>query len=195
MNIEKLLNSGRNIRVLGIDDAHYPDRTAGSVVNVTGVICASTRFEGMLWSSLTKDGLDATDRIGLMIRNSKFAAQIHLLLLDGITFGGGNVADLPALQQQLGVPVVAVMRRPPNMQAFESVLRKLTDSEERLRRTQEAGPIHCQRDWTFQCCGETPEIIARALDRITDNGKVPEALRLAHLIGSAVMLGESTKRA
>lgn len=35
----------------------------------------------------------------------------------------------------------------------------------------------------------------RVLNRVTDTGKVPEALRLAHLIGSAVKTGQSSKRA
>jgi hypothetical protein len=34
-----------------------------------------------------------------------------------------------------------------------------------------------------------------ALDRLTDCGKVPEALRLAHLIGAAVIKGESGSQA
>jgi endonuclease V-like protein UPF0215 family len=37
--------------------------------------------------------------------------------------------------------------------------------------------------------------VAEALKRLTDRGNVPEALRLAHLIGSAVVMGESSKRA
>lgn len=37
--------------------------------------------------------------------------------------------------------------------------------------------------------------IAGVLQRLTDCGKVPEALRLAHLITSAVMTGESSSSA
>lgn len=44
-------------------------------------------------------------------------------------------------------------------------------------------------------CGEEPWAIAHALDRLTDCGKVPEALRLAHLIGAAVIKGESGSQA
>jgi len=195
MKLDKLLASRRNIRVLGVDDAHHRDKTVGSSVNIAGVVCAGTRFEGMLWSSLTKDGLDATERIHSMIAESKFADQIHLVLLDGITFGGGNVIDVPVLSEQLELPVVAVMRRQPDLSSFTQVLQKLSDPDERLRRVKSAGRIHDVRDFVYQCCGEDPDIIARVLDRLTDQGRVPEALRLAHLIGSAVMLGESSKRA
>ena len=195
MKIETLLQSQRTIRVLGIDDVAYADKTAGSPVNLAGVVCAGTRFEGMLWGQLKKDGIDATDAIVSMVLNSKFHAQLHLILLDGITFGGANVAELPELQGQLGLPIVAVMRRTPNIELFRRVLSKLPDSAERLRRTDAAGEIYDLDGWVFQCMGEDPTVVAKALSRLTDNGKVPEALRVAHLVGSAVTFGESRCRA
>jgi uncharacterized protein len=47
----------------------------------------------------------------------------------------------------------------------------------------------------FPVCGEKPEIVAIALHRLTDCGKVPQALRLAHLIAAAVIKGESSTSA
>jgi endonuclease V-like protein UPF0215 family len=47
----------------------------------------------------------------------------------------------------------------------------------------------------FQVCGGEVEEVAGLLARVTDQGQVPEALRLAHMIGSAVMMGESGRRA
>ena len=41
----------------------------------------------------------------------------------------------------------------------------------------------------------SPEAIASVLQRLTDCGKVPEALRLAHLIGAAIVKGESGRSA
>ena len=195
MKLAQLLQTERTIRVLGVDDAHYADKSHGSLVNIAAVICGGTRFEGMLWGSIAKDGMDATDKIITLVRESKFAPQLHLILLDGITFGGCNVVDLPAMSGELELPVVAVMRRPPNMQHFKYVVHLLPDSDERWRRTQAAGEIHQIDGWVFQCVGEAPNAVAKALTRLTDNGKVPEALRIAHLIGAAVMLGESTNRA
>ena len=87
------------------------------------------------------------------------------------------------------------MRKMPDLVLFEKVLLKLPDADERLRRTQQAGELHQMDSSVFQCCGANPQVVAALLKRLTDNGHVPEALRLAHLIGSAVMLGESTKRA
>ena len=106
-----------------------------------------------------------------------------------------NVVDLPQLHRELNLPVVAVMRRPPNMETFLQVLKRLPDADTRIQLTERAGQIHEIDGWVFQCQGESPREIARLLPRLTSHGKVPEALRMAHLIGSAVMLGDSTKRA
>lgn len=43
--------------------------------------------------------------------------------------------------------------------------------------------------------GASPKVTAQTLTSLTDRGKVPEALRLAHLIGATVVKGESGKRA
>lgn len=194
MNLAKLLESRRQIRVLGLDDAHY-EKVRGSVVNVAGVVCSGIRFEGMLWGELSQDGLDATEKICGMVVGSKFAPQLHIALTDGITFGGCNVVELPVLAEQLKVPVAAVMRKHPNLEQFRNVVYKLPAPEERWRRVEAAGPIHEIDGWVFQCIGEDPKIIAKTLTRLTDQGKVPEALRVAHLIGSAIKLGVSTNRA
>lgn len=193
-NLAKLLESQRRIRVLGLDDSHSA-KVKGSVVNVAGVVCIDTRFEGMLWNELSYDGLDATDRMYQMVVGSKFAPLLHLILTDGISFGGSNIVELPVLAKQLKVPVVAVMRKYPNLEHFRYVLNQLSEPEERWRRVRAAGAIHQIDGWVFQCVGEDPAIVAQTLTRLTDRGKVPEALRLAHLIGAAIKFGESTKRA
>ena len=58
-----------------------------------------------------------------------------------------------------------------------------------------AGPIHVREPFVFQVVGASPEHSTEALSLLTDRGHVPEALRLAHLIGAAVMTGQSSQRA
>lgn len=193
-SLKEILRLERQIRVVGFDDAPF-DRAAGSPVNVSGVVCSGTRFEGLLWGEATKDGLDATDTVCDMLIGSKFHDQVHVVLLDGITFGGFNFVDLPALAARVDRPCVAVMRREPNLEAIRSILPRLSDPEERLARMERAGPIHTIGGFVFQVVGEEPEVVAQALAAVTDNGFVPEPLRIAHLIGAAVKTGQSGKRA
>ncbi|HEY9638053.1 MAG TPA: DUF99 family protein [Coleofasciculaceae cyanobacterium] len=190
MDLDSLLRLNRVIRVIGFDDAPFL-RNAGRCVAIAGVVCADTRFEGMVWGQVEQDGWDATDVILKLLLGRKFLPQLHIVLLDGIAFGGFNVIDLPKLSEQLKLPCVAVMRRMPNLAAVEQAIYRLPKPEQRLQLLRRAGTIHAHPPFFFQVCGASPQVILSVLERLTDCGKVPEALRLAHLIGAAVIKGES----
>jgi len=184
----------KTLRAIGFDDAPFV-RRRGATAHVAGVVCAGTRFEGMVWGHVRVDGWRATDALCRLLEGGKFLPQLHLVLLDGITLGGFNVVDLPLLSRRLGLPCAAVMRRLPDMAAVERALRRLPHPERRLAMLRRAGPFHHHPPFTFQVQGADPAEVGPALARITDRGNVPEPLRLAHLIGAAVTLGESGRRA
>jgi len=184
----------RAVRAIGFDDAPF-QRSPGGRVHVAGVVCSGTRFEGMVWGTVRQDGWDATSALVRLLQGGKFLPQIHLVLLDGIAFGGFNVVELPVLAQRLGRPCAAVMRRAPDLAAVARALERLPDPARRRRLLRRAGPVHFRAPFYFQLAGGDPGEVGAALDRLTDRGKVPEPLRLAHLVGAAVRLGESGRRA
>ncbi|KAF3885600.1 MULTISPECIES: endonuclease dU [Nostocales] len=194
MKLESLLKLNRTIRAIGFDDSPFVRGTGGKV-HIGGVVCAGTRFEGMVWGELQQDGLDATETICKLLVGSKFLPQLHIVLLDGIGFGGFNLVNLPELAQRLQLPCVAVMRRVPDLTAVEDAMSRLPNFQQRQELLRLAGTIYEYPPFFFQVCGEEPEVIATALHRLTDCGKVPEALRLAHLIASAIIKGESSSSA
>jgi endonuclease V-like protein UPF0215 family len=185
---------GRTLRAVGVDDAPF-SRRRGAPVRLLGVVCAGTRFEGLVAGAARRDGWNATAAVARMLVGGKFLPQLHLVLLDGIAFGGFNVVDLPALAAALDRPCVAVMRRPPDLAAMERALRLLPRPERRLALLRRAGPIHERPPFVFQVRGGDPSAVAEALARLTDRGFVPEPLRLAHLVGAALVHGESGRRA
>jgi endonuclease V-like protein UPF0215 family len=185
---------GRLLRAIGFDDAPF-GRRRGARVGVAGVLCAGTRFEGMVWGWVRRDGWDSTGVLCRLLEGKKFLPQIHLILLDGIAFGGLNVVDLEEMSHRLQRPCVALMRRMPDIPAMEAAIRKLPFPERRLALVQRAGAIHQRGPFVFQAEGLEPDLAADALARLTDHGNVPEALRLAHLIGAAVRTGQSGRRA
>jgi uncharacterized protein len=190
LNLSSLLQLNRTIRVIGFDDAPFVRRRGGRAF-IAGIVCALTRFEGMVWGQVRQDGWNSTDTICKLLEGGKFLPQLHVVLIDGIAFGGFNVVDLPKLQERLGLPCVAVMRRNPNLTKVKAALSKLPKPQRRLELLYRAGEIYAYPPFYFQVCGEEPEIIAAVLHRLTDTGNVPEALRLAHLMGTAIIKGES----
>ncbi len=184
----------KTLRVIGFDDAPFA-RAKGSKVTLVGAVCARTRFEGMVVGRVVRDGWGATDELLRLLIGGKFLPQLHLILIDGIAFGGFNVVDLERLARETKRPCVAVMRRAPDLDAVERAIRKLPSPERRLAILRRAGPIHAAAPFHFQVQGGEPTAIARALSALTDRGHVPEALRLAHLIGGAIVHGESGRSA
>lgn len=192
--LSRLIEARKQVRVIGFDDAPF-EKVDGAVVPLCGVVCSGTRFEGMLWGHATRDGTDATEAIAALLSGSKFADQVHLVLLDGITVGGMNVVDLSALSSAVGLPCVAVVRRAPDLVAFRRVVDRLPDPERRWEKVIAAGPVYQHDSFWFQVAGVAQKDAAMALSMLTDRGHVPEPLRLAHLIGSAVITGQSGRRA
>lgn len=190
----RLPDPHRRLRAIGFDDAPF-GRRRGSVVRLLGAVCRDTRFEGMVAGKLRRDGWDATQAIVRTLEHGKFLPQLHLVLLDGIAFGGLNVVDLPELAEALKRPCVTVMRRAPDVSAMRRAIEKLPRAARRLELLSRAGPIHTHQSFHYQVAGAEPAEIGPALARLTDTGHVPEALRLAHLIGSALVTGESGNRA
>lgn len=193
-DLRQTIKKGRLLRAIGFDDAPF-EKPRNGRVSICGVICAGTRFEGMLWGEIAKDGDDATDVIATMVTASKFYPQLHLVLLDGIAMGGFNVVNLKVLSHRLQLPCIAVMRRKPDMDAVIKALKNFDDHHIRTDTIEQAGEIYQQHGFVFQAAGCASDDAAVALERLTDKGKVPEVLRLAHLIGAAVKTGESGSRA
>ena len=194
MELEALIRQQRQIRAIGFDDAPFQRHQPGKA-NLAGIVCANTRFEGMVWGELQPDGWDATEVICNLLLGKKFLPQLHLVLLDGIGFGGFNLINLPQLAHKLELPCVAVMRRLPKLAKMKQAMSRLPNYQQRLAILEQAGEIYVHKPFVFQVAGEKPEIIAKALEKLTDRGKVPEALRLAHLVGAAVITGESSSQA
>lgn len=160
MKLEELLRYRRTIRVIGFDDAPFV-RSSGKPVNVAGVICANTRFEGMLWGEVEADGWDGTEQLCEKLTKSKFLPQLHLVLLDGICLGGFNVIDLPLLSATLNLPCVALMRRKPDLDRMKFALSRLPFPEKRWEILRRAGEIYEYPPFYFQVQGDNPDTISQ----------------------------------
>jgi endonuclease V-like protein UPF0215 family len=194
MELSRLLESNKTLRTIGFDDQSFR-RESRDDVGLAGVVCKQTRFDGMVWGHVTSDGQDATAEIIRLLEGGKFLDQLHAILLDGIAFAGFNVVDLAALAGELELPCITVMRRQPDFPAIREALENVETPEMRYQMMREAGPVLEAPDAFFQVRGTDPETARALLDVLTVNGHVPEPLRIAHLVASAVANGESGSRA
>ncbi len=186
------------IRVVGFDDGTFSlssklDRDKTILIGV--VMKGSQEVVGVLSRWITVDGTDATDAMIDAVTSSRFE-DLRVILLKGITYGGFNVIDLERLNSETGLPVVVIVRKKPNIEAMENALRKhFPDADRRIALLQKAPSLVelLPEKLYLQAVG-VDEVTAREIIRvITRTGLTPEPLRLAHMIASAVMTGESTR--
>ncbi len=184
------------IRILGIDDSALLKE---KVMIVGAVFRGGDWIDGVLRSEITKDGLDATDVICNMIKKSKHYGQIRAVILDGITYGGFNVVDIQLLYRETGIPVIAVMRSYPDFEKIKSALKHFPDGEERWTIIKRAGKIEKitgEKNLIYiQRAGIGLETVKRIIRLTSIRSNIPEPLRVAHLIATGIILGESRGKA
>ncbi len=186
------------IRVVGFDDGtfSFSQKLSREKTLLVGVVMkGSQEVVGVLSRWITVDGTDATDAIANAVLNSRFK-DLRVILLKGITYAGFNVVDLHELHSRTGLPVIVVVRKRPNLEAMEVALRKhFDDAEERIELLRKAPPLAelVPGKLYIQFLGVDERTAAEIVRTTTKTGLIPEPLRLAHMIASAIMTGESTK--
>ena len=182
---------GPRSRIVGIDDGPFGAKP-GSRVPVIGVLMrGGQRVEGVMTTHVVRDGMRATSTLIRMLTSGRLANQAQAIVLDGIAVGGFNVIDLPALATALSVPAVAVMRKRPNLVAVRRALERTRHASRRWETMQRAGPIHEGEGVFFQVAGGSPGLARRVLSLASPYESYPEALRIAHFIGGAMVQGSS----
>ncbi|MFO7966905.1 MAG: DUF99 family protein [Archaeoglobaceae archaeon] len=178
-------------RFVGFDDGFsgFEDDRAYIVACIT----AGTYVEGFLFSHIDVDGLDVTSTIINLVNGSRFREQLKCIILSGITFGGFNVADINHIYHQTNTPVMVVMNRPPDLEAMDNALHKVEQKEKRKEILRKAGEIYNMENVFVQVAGCTPEEAKEYIRSSTVKGKLPEPVRISHLVASSLVYGESRK--
>ena len=180
------------IRILAVDDSALINK---KVIIIGTFFRGGEQLDGVLRSEITKDGMDATDTISRMIRHSKHYAQIKVVLLDGVTYAGFNPVDIVELFNETGIPVIVCMRSYPDFGKIKKALENLPETEKRWEIIRRAGEIWRAGEVFIQLYGIDKESAFRIIQRTTTHSNIPEPLRVAHLIATGVVLGESTGKA
>lgn len=187
----------QQVRVLGIDDSPFSfgDKKAlviGALVRLPGYL------EGVLRGEVTVDGTDSTRAIVDLVSGSRFKDQVKVLMLDGIALAGFNVVDIEEVHAELGVPVLTITRDRPDFEKMRRALEKYFDDWKHryaLMTRLELREIRTSHNPIYACgIGLEWSEFADIVRASTIRGVVPEPLRIAHLVASAMVRGESYGR-
>ena len=180
--------------VIGFDDAPFAHRHRGDVP-VVGTVFAGRRFDGVLVGKVRRDGANAARNLAALVRGSKYREHLQLLMLQGIALAGFNVVDVEDLHRQLGLPVLVVARREPDMDAIrDALLTKVRGGRRKWALIERLGPMERASHVWIQRVGLTRPAARQIVRRYAIHGHVPEPLRMAHLIAGAIVTGQSSGR-
>ena len=186
------------IRVLGVDDG--PFKFKKGTVPIVGVVIRPPNYiEGILKSKVTIDGSDSNEVLCEMINPSKFKEQFRLIMFDGVALGGFNIINIANLYQSINIPMVTITRSKPDFEIIKTTLKKhfkdwqkrweAIDNLELVRVETNHKPIY------IKFIGLTKPEVIRIIRLTTVRGVLPEPIRIAHLIATALVKGESSGKA
>ena len=147
------------------------------------------------------DGLDATEKLIRLINSSRQKPQLKVLMFDGITLGGFNIIDIKKLNDSTGLPVIVINRKHPDINSVEEALRNnFWDFKKRWGMILNAGKIKvCNlkngKKVYYQAIGMEDEEAEEIIQLSSTHSDIPEPLRVAHLVATALVKGESSGRA
>ncbi len=173
------------VRIIAWDDCAFGFNDK-SVMIIGAVFRGGKFIDGLVSATIEKDGTDATDRISESVRASRHYDQLSLIMLNGISFAGFNMADMQMIHEKTGLPVIAVTRRRHDVRKFLAAMKRLGNYDRRRSCVKRAGKIYKHEKLFYQKCGigtgECKEIF-----KITCvQSNIPEPLRVAHLIASGL---------
>jgi len=177
--------------VVGIDDGPFDHGHRGDVP-VVGAVFAGARFDGVVIGRARRDGADATRRLAAMVAGSRFAEHLQLVLLDGIAVAGFNVVDVGELSSRLALPVLVVCRRRPDLARIRATLmERIPGGRRKWKLIERLGAMEPAEGVYVQRAGLDLDAARRVVRRFAVHGRLPEPLRVAHLIAGAVVTGQS----
>jgi len=206
-----------NLHVLGVDEG--PFSWDDERVPVVGVVMRPEYIDGFIVRHAKVDGDDATDMLVSMVKGTRFGLTLNAVMVDGITIGGFNVVDLKAFHERTGVPILTVTRdRPEEKDIKDALAKHFKDWERRwaLMSAYSTVPIKVgkgratARDGKGKGRGKGEGVggtiyanfVGMSLDeakglirRFIVRGNLPEPVRIAHLMATAIVKGESGGKA
>ena len=192
MNHKRIHVIKPEIRILGVDDGVFTPHSRGKALVVGIVFRGGYWLDGAMHTHVVIDGFDATEKISAMITSSPHHKQLRVIMLNGITFAGFNVVNIHALSVNTGLPVIAVTSEKPDLASIREAVENLSGTEERWNSILAAGEgfevftRNPQESIFLHVAGLPIDEAERIVRLSSTRGKIPEALRVAHLIASGI---------
>lgn len=180
----------KGVKILGIACSSF-DRMIDRKVPFVGVVIrGATILEGVMQSSITVDGEDATKKIVELVQNSTHKDQLKMIMTRGVTVAGFNYIDIKELFNLTSLPIISIVDHNPDMKKIRLAIQNVPNWEKRFEKISQQ-PIRAVQTTNndepvfVQSIGIEEKKIDKFLKEITIVGRIPEPIRVARLIASA----------
>ncbi len=179
---------------LGIDDAPFDKAQTAPVPLVAVMTEGPDQVEAVMVGAFPVDGAHVTEYLLEWLGSSTALPSIQAVLLGGITIAGLALVDVGALARGLNRPVLIATRRDTARSDVAAALRT-AGLDDRLDIFERAPPTRLAAPGLHIACAGIDWHRGAELARLSvRKGRFPEPLRLAHMIGQAMVLGRSKGR-
>jgi len=180
--------------VIGVDDGPFVKGQAAAVPVVGVTMEGADLVEGVAVSEFPVDGDGATEFLARFLLGLRGHAGLHGVVLGGITIAGLGIVEIEALAGAIRRPVLAVGRRSTGRSELARALRA-AGLEDRLAAVDATPRAFRVEDGLWvAAAGIDRDGAVRLLRATTRKARLPEPLRLAHLLARALVLGQSRGR-
>ena len=187
----------KELRILGVDDGPFNKFRNKECLVIATVFRGGSFMDGLLSMKVKVDGSNSTNQLIKIVRKTKHLGQLQCIMTDGIALAGFNVLDIQQINKKTKLPVIVVIRRKPNLKKIEKALKNANKKtyKKKLGLMKKAGKIYKtkikNKNLYFQIVGIKEKQAKEIIKISATHAVIPEPLRIAHLIASGVVLGES----
>jgi endonuclease V-like protein UPF0215 family len=189
-----LVSLVRRPHILGVDDAPFDKRQA-RLVPVIGVLMeGNDLLEGVALGHFPVDGADATGFLAGWIDGLRWRQAMQGVVLGGISLAGLGLIDLPELARRLGIPVLAVTRREPAKSRISRALTAASLTERLAIARRSPAAVRVRPGLYVAFAGIEAAGATNLIEATLRKSRMPEPLRVAHMIAGALERGQSHGR-
>jgi len=171
----------KGLRALGIAESY----SGRSVSRLAGVVMRKDlRIDGFTFSTVTVGGMDATACVLRMVHELE-RNDINVIMLSGCIIAWFNIMNPARIARETKIPVICVTYEDSDG-IREEILHHFPDDTERIFAYGELGgrvpvELHTHQTIFIRCWGIDSSDGARLCNDFTQEGKIPEPLRVARL--------------
>ena len=188
----------KQIKLLGLDDGSFSFHDTQTIV-IGVVMRANGYLEGVLKRDIIVDGTEATEVLIEMITATQHLQQLKAVLIDGVALGGFNIIDIERIFNETQLPIITVTRDCPNNEKIQAALQAHFEDWMSRFDLMQRGNLYkintLYKPIYIKCVGLDVEKAKEIIKLSTIRGVIPEPIRVAHLIASGIMRGESHGKA